>query len=337
MYCEDDRSDAAPYPILQEPRLSDPHIMTRMMFFVSLVTTGSISSASERMGISVSSGSRWLSDLEKEIGCPLYRRNNKAMPLTDAGDYLYRNFCLIGDKVSQLKNELTHFSTQRRGTIRICCTPVYAEEYLMPVVANYMAVNRQVNISVQVSAFGIQGWKDYDIIIGALNSLSDRLDHELPLVKRNLTSEPFVTVATPDYLLMNGTPSHPSELECHRCLYASSLTGSNDWAYEINNERHFFKIPKSLEVCDSTLLRKAVLSGAGIAYLPEYVVARDIENKKLITLFPEIETARWLLNLYYPARSQITECISSFKHYLTEQHHALFNKQTTRRTLEEIT
>ncbi len=61
------------------------------------------------MGISISSGSRWLSDLEKEIGCPLYRRNNKAMPLTDAGDYLYRNFCLIGEKVSQLKNELTHF------------------------------------------------------------------------------------------------------------------------------------------------------------------------------------------------------------------------------------
>lgn len=327
MYCEEYRSDELAYPVLHESRLTDPHIMTRMLFFVHLVATGSISSASERMGISVSSGSRWLSDLEKEIGCPLYRRNNKTMPLTDAGDYLYRNFCLIGDKVSQLKNELTHFSTQRRGTIRICCTPVYAEEYLMPLVASYMAGNSQVNIAVNVSAFGIQSWKDYDIIIGALNSLSDRLDHELPLVKRNLMAQPFVTVAAPEYLLMNGTPQHPSELECHRCLYASSLTGSNDWAYEINSERHFFKIPKSLEVCDSTLLRKAVLSGAGIAYLPEYVVARDIQKGKLKVLFKGTETAKWLLNLYYPARSQITECVSSFKHYLIEQHHAAFSTQ----------
>ena len=197
----------------------------------------------------------------------------------------------------------------------------------MPLVASYMAGNSQVNIAVNVSAFGIQSWKDYVIIIGARNSLSDRLDHELPLVKRNLMAQPFVTVAAPEYLLMNGTPQHPSELECHLCLYASSLTGSNDWAYEINSERHFFKIPKSLEVCDSTLLRKAVLSGAGIAYLPEYVVARDIQKGKLKVLFKGTETAKWLLNLYYPARSQITECVSSFKHYLIEQHHKAFSTQ----------
>ena len=326
MYCEDYRYDESPPTLSQDVALSDPHIMTRMMFFVNLVTTGSISSAAERMGISISSGSRWLSDLEKEIGCPLYRRNNKAMPLTDAGDYLYRNFCLIGEKVGQLKNELTHFSTQRRGTIRICCTPVYAEQYLMPIVANYLAGNRQVNIAVHVSAFGIQSWKDHDIIIGAVNALSHQQDQEPPLVKRNLIAEPFVTVASPQYLLMNGMPQHPSELVHHRCLFASSLTGSNDWAYEINNERHFFKIPKSLEVCDSTLLRKSVLSGAGIAYLPEYVVQRDIRNGKLTCLFKEMKTSQWLLNLYYPARSQITECVSSFKHFLIEQHTVTFEQ-----------
>lgn len=84
-------------------------------------------------------------------------------------------------------------------------------------------------------------------------------------MKRHLIVKPFVTVASPQYLLMDGTPPHPLELVHHRCLFASSLTGSNDWAYEINNERHFFNIPKSLEVCDSMLLRKSVLSGAGIA------------------------------------------------------------------------
>ncbi|MCV9878764.1 LysR family transcriptional regulator [Brenneria izbisi] len=326
MHGEDYRFAALALPRSLDASLSDPHIMTRMMFFVNLVTTGSISSAAERMGISISSGSRWLSDLEKEIGCLLYRRNNKAMPLTDAGDYLYRNFCLIGDKVSQLKRELTYFSTQRRGTIRICCTPVYAEKYLIPVVANYLAGNQEVNFAVQVSAFGIQNWKDHDIIIGAVNAQSQQRDQELPLVKRNLIAEPFVTVAAPQYLLMNGTPLHPRELVHHRCLFASSLTGSNDWSYEINHERHFFKIPKSLEVCDSTLLHKAVISAAGIAYLPEYVVHRDITKGKLVPLFKDMKTSEWLLNLYYPARSQITECVSSFKHYLIEQHNTIFTK-----------
>ncbi|MDM3354930.1 LysR family transcriptional regulator [Citrobacter sp. Cb004] len=329
MYCEDYRYEESAPALSQDVTLSDPHIMTRMMFFVSLVTTGSISSAAERMGISISSGLRWLSDLEKGIGCSLYRRNNKAMPLTDAGDYLYRNFCLIGEKVGQLKNELTHFSTQRRGTIRICCTSVYAEQYLMPIVANYLAGNRQANIAVYVSAFGIQSWKDHDIIIGAVNVLSHQRDQELPLVECNLIAEPFVTVASLQYLLMNGTPQHLSELMHHRCLFASSLTGSNDWAYEINNERHFFEIPKSLEACDSTLLRKSVISGAGIAYLPEYVVKRDIRNGKLTCLFKEMKTSKWLLNRYYSVRSQLTAYVSSFKHFLIEQHTATFHQMRT--------
>ncbi|KGD83161.1 hypothetical protein HA47_12590 [Pantoea stewartii subsp. indologenes] len=63
------------------------------------------------------------------------------------------------------------------------------------------------------------------------------------------------------------------------------LTGSNDWAYENNKERPFFNIPKSLEICDSTPLRKSVLSGAGIACMPEYVVQRDICSEKRICLF----------------------------------------------------
>lgn len=116
MYCDDYHFEPHVSPLSEDASLTDAHIMTRMIFFVNLVTTGSISSVAERMGISVSSGSRWLSDLEKEIGCTLYPRNNKTMPLTDAGDHLYRNFCLISEKISMLKSELTQFSSRHRGT-----------------------------------------------------------------------------------------------------------------------------------------------------------------------------------------------------------------------------
>jgi len=47
-------------------------------------------------------------------------------------------------------------------------------------------------------------------------------------VKRHLIVEPFVTVALPQYLLMDCTPPHPLELVHHRCSFASLLTGSND-------------------------------------------------------------------------------------------------------------
>ncbi|MEC5343549.1 LysR family transcriptional regulator [Brenneria populi] len=299
---------------------ADPHLITKMLFFINLVTSGSISTASEKMGVSISSGSRWLSDLEKEIGCTLYRRNNKNAPLTDAGEYLFNHFSAISNKINQLQCELSSFSNEVCGNIRICCTPVYANDYLIPVVTDYLARYPQVNFSINISAYGIQYWKDYDIIIGAVNAFSCQKEKTLPLVRRNLMSEPFITVATPTYLAQHDLPHTPGELLQHRCLYASSLTGGNEWAYEKDGERHFFKIPKSLEVCDSLLLREAVLHHAGIAYLPRYVVQQDIACGRLMVLLREWNTSQWLLNLYYPAPGYLTEGVASFKRFLLERH-----------------
>jgi DNA-binding transcriptional LysR family regulator len=295
-------------------------MMTRMLFFWHLGMTGSISSASEKMGVSISSGSRWLADLEKEIGCQLYRRNNKTQRLTEAGAYLYDKFCLIHQEVCQLKRALSDFSTVEQGTIRVCCTPVYAEKFLIPIVARYLSMYKRVNFSIDVSAFGIRSWKEYDIIIGAINSLNSYRDDQLPLVCRNLMCEPFVTVASARYLELNGQPKHPSELSQYHCLYASSLTGGNEWVYTLKDEKHFFKVSKSLEICDSALLRKAVITGAGIAYLPRYVVQQDIDDGHLVTLFTQWKTSDWLLNLYYPSQRYMTSCLTSFKEFLLEQH-----------------
>lgn len=91
MYCEDYHFEPHVSSLSEDAPLSDAHIMTRRIFFGKPITTGSLSFATERMGISVSTLSHGLSDEEKEIGCTLYPRNNKTMPLTDAGDHLYRN------------------------------------------------------------------------------------------------------------------------------------------------------------------------------------------------------------------------------------------------------
>ncbi len=322
MYCDSHPLiEVAPIltPSAERP-VSDPYMMTKMLFFLYLGKTGSISSASEKMGVSISSGSRWLSDLEKDIGCQLYRRNNKSQRLTEAGTYLYKKFSLIHEDVCHLERTLSNFSTADQGTIRICCTPVYAEKFLIPIVARYLSMHKRINFTINVSAFGIRSWKEYDIIIGAINSLNSYHDNDLPLVCRNLMCEPFVTVASATYLALNGEPKHPSELSQYHCLYASSLTGGNEWVYALNDEKNFFKVSRSLEICDSALLRQAVMAGAGIAYLPRYVVQGDINNGHLVTLLNQWKTSDWLLNLYYPSQRYMSGCLTSFKKYLLEQH-----------------
>jgi len=53
MYCDDYHFEPHVSPLSEDASLTDANIMTRMIFFVNLVTTGFISSAAERMGILV--------------------------------------------------------------------------------------------------------------------------------------------------------------------------------------------------------------------------------------------------------------------------------------------
>ena len=194
-----------------------------MQFFVNLVATASISSAVEKMDISISSGSCWLADLEREIGCVLYSRNYKVTPLTDAGEYLFSRFTHISNDINQLSCEHSSFPNEICDNIRICCTSVHVNDYFIPIVADYLARYPQVHFAINLSAFGIHCWKDYDIIIGAVNDVTSQQEQSLPLVRCNLVSEPFITVTTPTYLSHHELPCSPGELQQHRCLYASSL------------------------------------------------------------------------------------------------------------------
>ncbi|WP_170975406.1 LysR substrate-binding domain-containing protein [Martelella alba] len=128
-------------------------------------------------------------------------------------------------------------------------------------------------------------------------------------------------------LVATGSISAAAELMRHRCLCADWLTGGNDWAYDIDNRRRGFKIPKSMEVDGGALLLSAALSGAGIAYLPAHVVQRYISQGKLIHLFENINTSEWALDMYYPPQNQISEYVSSFKRFLIEQHEGKFSGQ----------
>lgn len=59
---------------------------TRLLAFVATAEAGSLSSASRRLGVQISTVSRQLRDLEEEVGTPLLARTGRGVRLTDAGE-----------------------------------------------------------------------------------------------------------------------------------------------------------------------------------------------------------------------------------------------------------
>ena len=95
-------------PVSHEP--IDPQLVAQMIFYTVLVEAGSMTKASEIMNISTSTGSRWLADLEADLGVSLYRRNDKMNRVTEAGDHLHQTFAKINSDIQVLRNDLTQFT-----------------------------------------------------------------------------------------------------------------------------------------------------------------------------------------------------------------------------------
>ncbi|CAH0529528.1 LysR family transcriptional regulator [Vibrio hippocampi] len=304
----------------------DPQQLVRMLFFIELINAGSITKAAEALNISTSTGSRWLSDLEAELGITLYQRNNPQERLTEAGSFLYSKFSEITDDIHLMINELTGFTTETRGNIKICCTPIYADKVVLPIIGEFVEQHARVNVQFTLTPRGMDYYKDHDFIITAIAGHASNKDSELLLVRRTLLTQKFITVATPAYVKKHGEPLVPKDLINHRCLYSKALQNDNQWVYKQNGTTIPIQIVKSIEVSDAKMMLNGALNSMGVTYLPEFVVSKYLEEGKLISLLNEYETDDWLVNIYYLPQRFMTHCVKSFKDFFLLSHRDKINQ-----------
>ncbi|CCO48117.1 putative Bacterial regulatory protein, LysR [Vibrio nigripulchritudo SOn1] len=293
-------------------------MLDKMAFFVSVIRTGSISAAAREFELSVSAGSRWLQELEQHFGMTLCHRSNRLLTPTPAGQTLFDEFAPIVDNTEQIRRKLEGFQSETNGHINVACTPVYANHFLMEKISEYMKTHPKVTFNLNVTPWALDYSDKADLIISANAHYQGYRDRDVHLVRRELMSDPFIPVASPKYLEKHGKPNDPTDISEHQCLFATTLTGSNDWIFKKDKETLIVKVPKSLEVNDSDLLLQGVLKGAGIAYLPEFIVQPKLETRELVQLLEEYQTSQWSLNLYYQPQHKASPAAKLFKSFLLE-------------------
>ncbi|MCF7481778.1 LysR family transcriptional regulator [Vibrio sp. J1-1] len=291
-------------------------MLDKMAFFVYVIRSGSISSAARHFNISVSAGSRWLQELENHFGTTLCRRSNRLLEATQAGQTLFEEFSPLVDNAENICRKLEDYQSQERGHIDIVSTPVYANHYLMDLIADYSQRHPDVTFNINVTPWALDHASTSDLMISANASFQGYREKDLLLVKRELMQCPFIVVASPEYLTSHREPLHPSDLSQHPCLIATTLTGSNDWIFRQQAENIILKVPRAIEVNDSDLLLKGALNGVGIAYLPEFVAKESIEEGKLVALLEDYKTSIWSLNLYYHSPKTASPTATKFKDFL---------------------
>ena len=101
-------------------------------------------------------------------------------------------------------------------------------------------------------------------------------------------------VAAPRWLRKHGTPREPEQLTRRPCLVQVTLAGAVvKWWLRRKDEDRTIEVHGQLRSNAPIALRDLAVQGAGIAYLPDFLVAGDLAAGRLRRVLPEWSSPPW--------------------------------------------
>jgi DNA-binding transcriptional LysR family regulator len=294
-------------------------LLDKTALFVEVVRTQSITEGSKSFGISNSAGSRWIKELEDELGVSLLLRSTRTVKPTDVGQKLFERFSPIKDEAIDVFTEIQNLDNDIGGVIKIAATPLFAQKFLSRIVGEYLVSHPKITFKIIETAFEVDHVQEVDFSIRALATYRGHLEKDSLLTKRVLLKYPLVACCSPDYIERHAKPLTPEELENHNCLYTSTLVGGNRWQFERDGEFITVNIAQTVEVENSEFVKTVALQGCGIAYLPKQLVKEEIKSGALVSILNDYVKSEFEFSLYYKRRNQMPARCSDFKEFLIQR------------------
>lgn len=274
--------------------------------FVEVAESAGFSEAARRLGMATSSVTRLLDALEQSLGTALLTRTTRQVTLTDAGSAYLAQVQRLLAEMEEADDSIADTGGEPVGPLRVSMPVTYGRLCLGPHIASFLEKYPRVSLDLVMSdAFQDLASERIDVAV----RIGVR-SQEPNLVVRILGEHHRFVVASADYLARAVTPRKPQELGAHECLLFSYGPGRQRWTFQRDTYAEHVEIGGRLRVNSSDMLREAVLGGAGVALLPEWLVGSDVQAGRLQRLFED-----WQVNPHQ-------ENVSVYAAYLPNRRHS---------------
>ncbi|MGD8576616.1 MAG: LysR family transcriptional regulator [Thiohalophilus sp.] len=288
--------------------------LTDAAVFCQVVESGSFTAAAERLGLSRSVVSKYISRLEDRLGARLLNRTTRRLSLTEAGQAFFARSQRGLQEIEAAEAEVSSLQTAPRGKLRLNTPMSFGILHIAPVLADFAA--RYPELSVEMSLDDRQ----VDLVEEGFD-LAIRIA-ELPdssLIARRLGPCRHVVCASPDYLARHGTPRIPEDLRHHDALTYRYHASPSEWRF-ISPEGRYASVPVTgaIEMNNSLAIREAVLRGAGITLIPTFIVGEDIKAGRLQSVLDDYRAQEISIYAVYPERRHLSPKVRAFVEFMQE-------------------
>lgn len=279
-----------------------------LVIFSAVVDASSFSAASRELKMSPAWVAKQVSRLETYLDADLLIRSTRSMRLTDAGEECYRTAGKVSEELAALKDRLNTNSKMVSGSVRVNVPSIVAVDLLAPHIASFQNKYPKLKLDVVVSERFVDILnEDIDFVFRVARALSD----STAIVQR-LADMPRILCASESYLQSAPNIASLQDLKSHKALMFSGLQNPESWALRHLHFEELIVPNVVMQANNSFLLKRAAIDGAGVAFLPQVIVERELRTGQLIHLTQFEDAAPFSLFLlrapqkHLPIRVQVT-------------------------------
>lgn len=263
--------------------------LNQLKYFYDAVRFKSVTESARSNLVTQSAVSQAIRSLEEQLKVKLIHHGKNSFGLTDEGLVTFRECSVIFSAVENLKSNIIKSKSVLSGELKLASTNSIALSVLAPALKVMSKKHPELNFRLKMG--NSDQVKEYlqtqEAEIGFI--LED--DEMEGLDSREIKQGDFLLVASAKAKNINSCRdiiiTRPNKIEV------------NHLKKKLGPDLRF-----KMEVFSWELIRQLCLDCAGIGYLPDYLVATDLEKGKLQIVKPEIKLFRYtLLSIHLKGRN----------------------------------
>jgi DNA-binding transcriptional LysR family regulator len=265
-----------------------------MTTLLAVVEAGSLSAASRKLRVPLTTVSRRISDLEAHLKTQLLNRTSRRVTLTDAAETYIRSCRRILDDVDEAERAVSGEYRAPQGELTVTASMVLGRVHVVPVAAAFLKAYPDILLRLRLNDRVISLQEEHVDLGIRIGTLPDS-----GIVARRIGSVRRVVCASPDYLKSRGRPETPKDLTSHDVISFTGFVHAELWDFQIRGAATLVPVRSRMQIDAAEAVVEAALAGTGIIRLFSYHVAQAVKDGRLSLLLEDFETSPLPVNIVY--------------------------------------
>jgi DNA-binding transcriptional LysR family regulator len=288
--------------------------LTRMRAFIAVVDNEGFSSAARQIGRSKALLSKYVRELEDELGALLLNRTTRQFSLTEMGHTYYKRAVEIIAEIDTLQDMVRDSRDGLHGRIKVSAPRTFADASIGQSLIDFAVANPEISLEIHLDDRFVDLVEEgFDLAI-RVTSMEDST-----LIARRVAPFRLLIAASPETIAKHGMPKTAEDLADKPCIVDTNARRRNNWVLKpADGAQTVVTVSGPIEVNSPIAVRAAALAHLGFALFPDFIVHDDLESGALVEVLPDYSPPASGIYVVYPHRRYLPGKVRALVDYLAD-------------------